>query len=41
MNALEIYVLLLPFIVLGMALGVIWLTGRLDGQDERRHSPTE
>jgi hypothetical protein len=41
MNALEIYVLLLPFIILGMALGVIWLTGRMDRHDERHHSAAE
>jgi hypothetical protein len=41
MNALEISVRLLPFIVCGMALGVIWLTRRMDRQDERHHSAAE
>ena len=40
MNALEIYVMLSPFVVLAIGLGVFWLTGWTDRRD-RQHNPAE
>jgi hypothetical protein len=38
---LKIYVLLLPFLVFGFALGVVWLTGWMDRREQRRQHPAE
>ena len=37
---LKIYVLLSPFLVFGLALAVVWLTGWMDRR-ERRQRPAE
>jgi hypothetical protein len=37
---LKIYVLVSPFLVFGLAIGMVWLTGWMD-QCERRHGPAE
>jgi hypothetical protein len=36
-DVLKIYVLLSPFLVFALALGVVWLTGWMDRREERRH----
>jgi hypothetical protein len=41
MSALEIYVLLLPLIVLGIGLLMIFVTRRQDMQDDRSPSAAE
>ncbi len=38
---LKIYVLLSPFLIFGLALGVVWLTGWMDRREQRRHHPAE
>ncbi len=38
---LKIYVLVSPFLVLGLALGVYWLTGWMDRREERQRHPAE
>ena len=38
---LRIYVLLSPFLVFGLGLGVFWLTGWMDRREERRRHPAE
>ena len=37
---LKIYVLLSPFLIFGLALGMVWLTGWLDRR-ERQQRPAE
>jgi hypothetical protein len=37
MNLLEIYVMLSPFVVLAIGLGVFWLTGWMDRREARRY----
>jgi hypothetical protein len=37
MNGLEIYVMLSPFVVFAIGLGVFWLTGWMDRREQRRH----
>jgi hypothetical protein len=39
-DPLKVYVLVSPFLVFGMALGVVWLAGWMDRR-ERRHHPAE
>lgn len=34
---LKIYLLVSPFLVFALALGVVWLTGWMDRREERRH----
>ena len=34
---LKIYVLLSPFLVFGLGLGIYWLTGWMDRREQRRH----
>lgn len=37
LELLKIYVLLSPFLVFGLALFVVWLTGCMDRREARRH----
>ena len=39
-DPLKIYVLISPFLVFAVGLGVVWLTGWLDRR-EQRHHPAE
>jgi hypothetical protein len=39
-DALTIFVLAYPVLVVAMALFVVWLTGRLDAWEDRRHTQT-
>jgi hypothetical protein len=34
---LKIYVLLSPFLIFGLAVGVVWLTGWMDRREQRQH----
>ncbi len=34
---LKIYVLFSPFLIFGLALGMVWLTGWLDRREQSRH----
>lgn len=36
-DLLKIYVLLSPFVIFGLALTVVWLTGWLDRRERRQH----
>jgi hypothetical protein len=36
-EALTIFVLAYPVLVVAMALFVVWLTGRMDAREDRRH----
>lgn len=40
-DLLKIYVMLSPFIVGAIGLGVFWLTGWMDRRDARRHRAAE
>lgn len=37
-DPLKVYVLISPFLVFAVGVGVVWLTGWLDRREERRHS---
>ncbi len=34
---LKIYVLVSPFLIFGVAVGMVWLTGWMDRREQRRH----
>ena len=38
---LKIYVLVSPFLIFCVALGVYWLTGWMDRREDRRHHAAE
>lgn len=38
---LKIYVLLSPFLILGLALGMVWLTGWMDRRELQRRRSAE
>ncbi len=40
-DVLKTYVFASPFLVLGLALGVYWLTGWMDRWDQRHHHAAE
>ncbi len=41
MDLLKIYVMVSPFLVFGLGLGVFWLTGGMDRREERRRHPAD
>ncbi len=41
LDFLNLYVMALPFMVVALGLGVVWLTGWMDRREERRHRGAE
>ena len=41
LSFLEVYVLLIPFLMGALGLFVYWLTGWMDRREQHRHHPAE